>query len=101
MSKCTCVSCGRKLRNDPRDAGIKNGGRLFSNDCADLRDDLKCGGDWFSDGANASLQRRESSRSPRRKMASALIAKIPLPVSRHIARTYFPAAKTGKQGDLT
>jgi hypothetical protein len=77
-------------RNDPRDSGIKNGGRLFPNDCADLRDDLKCDGDWFSGGANASLQRRERSRSPRRKMASALIAKIPEPFARHIARVYYP-----------
>jgi len=31
-----------------------------------------------------------SSKSPARKMASAMIAKIPLPLSRHIARTYMP-----------
>lgn len=34
--------------------------------------------------------RRGSSKSPGRKMASAMIAKIPLPLSRHIAATYFP-----------
>lgn len=50
---------------------------------------VKCGGDWFSGGANASLQRRENSRSPRRKMASAMIAKIPLPISRHIGRVFY------------
>jgi hypothetical protein len=57
-----------------RGDGIKNGGRLFPNDCADLRDDIKCA----------------NSRSPKRKMASAMIAKIPLPLARHIARTYCP-----------
>jgi hypothetical protein len=31
-----------------------------------------------------------SSKSPARKMASAMIAKIPLPLSRHIARTFYP-----------
>jgi hypothetical protein len=31
-----------------------------------------------------------SSKSPRRKFASAMIAKIPLPLSRHIAATYRP-----------
>ena len=34
--------------------------------------------------------RRGSSKSPSRKFASAMIAKIPLPLSTHIARTYFP-----------
>lgn len=35
-------------------------------------------------------QRAHWSNSPGRKMASAMIAKIPLPLSRHIARTYYP-----------
>ncbi len=39
--------------------------------------------------------------SHKRKFASALIAKIPAPLSRHIARTYFPSAKNSEQGDLT
>ena len=38
---------------------------------------------WFQDGAA-----RSGSKSPARKMASAMIAKIPLPLSRHIAATY-------------
>jgi hypothetical protein len=41
---------------------------------------------WFDTGP-ASLP----SSSPRRKAASAMIAKIPLALSRHIARTYLPA----------
>jgi C-5 cytosine-specific DNA methylase len=40
---------------------------------------------WFQDGAA-----RDGSKSPQRKMASAMIAKIPLALSRHIARTYYP-----------
>jgi hypothetical protein len=42
---------------------------------------------WFDTGP-ASLP----SSSPRRKMASAMIAKIPLPLSRHIARAWHPLA---------
>ncbi len=53
-------------------------------------DDLKCGGDWFSGGVNASSHAVVNSRSPKRKMASAMIAKIPLPLSRHIGRVYSP-----------
>lgn len=49
---------------------------------------LKIGGDWFSD--SQSTCRRHSSRSPARKMASAQIAKIPFPLSQHIARVYKP-----------
>lgn len=47
---------------------------------------------WF--GANRNHPTRmHSSGSKKRKFASAMIAKIPAPLSRHIARTYFPAAK--------
>jgi hypothetical protein len=46
--------------------------------------------DWFSGGVNASSHAAVSSRSPRRKMAAALIAKIPEAISRHIARTFYP-----------
>jgi hypothetical protein len=53
-------------------------------------DDIKCGGDWFGPVEDASAMRNQSSRSPKRKMASAMIAKIPLPLSRHIARVYRP-----------
>lgn len=40
---------------------------------------------WFQDGAAS-----HGSKSPKRKMASAMIAKIPLPLSRHIGATYLP-----------
>ena len=51
---------------------------------------LKGGGDWFGAGDDASLQRKHGSKSKGRKMASAMIAKIPLPLSRYIAATFRP-----------
>ena len=44
-----------------------------------------CGDAWFQDGAA-----RHGSKSQARKRASAMIAKIPLPLSRHIAAVYHP-----------
>lgn len=47
---------------------------------------------WFQDGAA-----RHGSKSPDRKAASAMIAKIPLPLARHIAATYAtPATREGE-----
>lgn len=54
----------------------------------------KNGNDWFGSGDDASLQRRYGSKSSGRKFASAMIAKIPLPLSRHIAATYRAARQT-------
>jgi C-5 cytosine-specific DNA methylase len=48
---------------------------------------VKCGGDWFN-ASQPSISRMTSSKSPARKFASAMIAKIPLPLSRHIAAVY-------------
>lgn len=56
---------------------------------------VKCGGDWFN-ASQPSISRCTSSKSPARKMASAMIAKIPEPLSRHIARTYRPRAAPSK-----
>jgi hypothetical protein len=53
-----------------------------------LMDGIKQGGTWWHD--EGSISRTTSSQSPARKMASAMIAKIPLGLSRHIARTYRP-----------
>lgn len=50
----------------------------------------KNGNDWFGSGVDCSLQRRASSGSNARKFASAMIAKIPLPLSRHVAATFRP-----------
>ena len=71
------------------------GARFTSRDCGDeagVKQPGICGkrangkGDaWFQDGAA-----RHGSKSNSRKMASAMIAKIPLPLSRHIAATFKP-----------
>jgi hypothetical protein len=50
----------------------------------------KNGNDWFGSGVDCSLQRRAGSKSPASKAASAMIAKIPEPLARHIARTFRP-----------
>ena len=49
---------------------------------------IKNGGDWFSSGEGCSFQRKQSSRSDSRKAASAMIAKIPFPLSSYIARHF-------------
>lgn len=48
----------------------------------------KCGGGWFGKGNDRSLMRQHSSKSDSRKFASAMIAKIPLPLSRHIGSVF-------------
>jgi hypothetical protein len=55
----------------------------------------KVGKDWFGGygggfGWDSSPMRRNNSKSPKRKMASAMIAKIPPSLSRHIAATFYP-----------
>lgn len=72
-----------------------NGARFTSRDCgvegikqpgiSGKRNNGK-GDAWFQDGAAPS-----GSKSPARKAASAKIAKIPLPLSQWIARTYKPS----------
>lgn len=47
-------------------------------------------GHWFKDSGTASGSARFGSKSPERKAWSAHIAKIPLPLSRHIARAWWP-----------
>lgn len=53
------------------------------------RDGVKQGGDWFNETGPGEL-RSYGSKSPKRKCASAQIAKIPLPLSRHIGSTFRP-----------
>jgi hypothetical protein len=61
-----------RLRQDPRD------------------DSIKQGGDWFGRHCESSMSRLYGSKSPKRKAASAQIAKIPFPLARYIAQTYLP-----------
>ncbi len=51
---------------------------------------VKVGGGWFGRGDDQSLMRQFNSRSAARKHASAMIAKIPLPLARHIAQVLKP-----------
>ncbi len=50
---------------------------------------VKQGGDWFN-ASQPSMSRLYGSKSPQRRMASAMIAKIPLPLSRHIGAVFHP-----------
>ena len=52
------------------------------------------GREWFA--GDGKISRMTSSKSPARKMASAMIAKIPLPLSRWIAATYRPIAEAAE-----
>jgi hypothetical protein len=68
-----------------------NGVRFTSRDCG--VEGIKNGNDWFGAGENCSLQRKAASGSSARKEASAMIAKIPLTLSGHIARVFKPPSK--------
>jgi hypothetical protein len=65
------------------------GARFTSRDCG--IEGLKQGGDWFeTPGSISRTTAGNKGGSPKRKMASAMIAKIPLALARHIARVYRP-----------
>jgi hypothetical protein len=83
--------------------GVKQGGSgaawwdkaLDERPKAATAEGRKVGKDWFGGygggfGWDCSPMRRNNSKSPARKAASALIAKIPEPLSRHIAAVYRP-----------
>jgi hypothetical protein len=70
----------------PMQGAIKGGGGTWFGNYAD---GIKQGGDWFN-ASQPSISRRCSSKSKARKASSAAIAKIPLPLSRHIAATWKP-----------
>jgi hypothetical protein len=84
-----------------RDSAIKNTGGSWFNIAHnkgsgvgrnpdgrnDPGDHIKMGGDWFGP---KDFIARCSSGSRRRRFASAMIAKIPLPLARHIARSWRP-----------
>jgi hypothetical protein len=67
----------------------KNRGAKSGNHAVDQETGTKIGGDLFSDPQ--STCRKHGSKSKGRKMASAMIAKIPMPLSRHIAAIYWEA----------
>jgi hypothetical protein len=59
-------------------------------DCGVEAEGIKLGGTWFHDYRKGQGPRNHGSKSPQRKAASAMIAKIPLPLARHIAAVYYP-----------
>lgn len=63
------------------------------SDAVREQDGTKIGGDWFRDPACHS---KHGSRSNARKAASAMIAKIPLALSRYIAEQHFPEVDSGE-----
>lgn len=71
----------------PMQGKIKGGGGTWFGQY----DGVKQGGDWFN-ASQPYISRMCSSKSKARKAASAMIAKIPLPLSQHIARTFKPRA---------
>ena len=67
-----------------------DGGTWFGN-YAEMKEGIKqrgSGREWFA--GDGKISRMTSSKSPARKFASAMIAKIPLTLSRHIAATFRP-----------
>lgn len=89
----TLVSCNRMV---PDGRGIKQhgSGAAWWDKALDERriaaTAVKNGGDWFGAGADCSMQRHAGSKSPSRKFASAMIAKIPLPLARYVGRVFMP-----------
>jgi len=72
-----------------RRTDVGKGARFTTRDCGLEAEGIKQGGDWLNQ-SQPSISRMTSSKSPARKMASAMIAKIPETLSHHIARTFYP-----------
>ncbi len=85
------TTSGKGRNPDGRDPMWQRG---FQQTAADnLTAGLKQGGDWFAKarkGGEGGTMASFGSKSPQRKFASAMIAKIPETLSRHIARTFKP-----------
>ena len=79
---------GQKVttEGEGRRTDVGKGARFTSLDCGIEADGTTIGGDWFSDPN--STCRKHGSRSNARKAASAMIAKIPLSLSRYVARVH-------------
>jgi hypothetical protein len=83
---------GQHLKNSGANTwfGIQSNGDRYPGQPGNPVNGTKNGNDWFSSGAGCSLQRKASSKSLARKHASALIAKIPFPLARHVGRIFRP-----------
>jgi hypothetical protein len=90
----------------PENCGVKQGGSGAAWFDAALDERRKAatatknGGDWFASGADCSAQRRHGSGSNSRKAASAMIARIPLPLARFIARAYYPKEQASRDARM-
>lgn len=76
------------LRRGKLGAYKSDGGSWF-DDYDAMKDGIKqhgSGREWFA--GDGKISRMTSSKSPARKMASAMIAKIPMPLSRHIGSVF-------------
>lgn len=62
---------------------------------------IKLGGSWFHGYRQGQGPRNHGSKSKKRKQASAMIAKIPLPLSQYIAATFRPAEYAFTSGHRT
>ena len=72
-------------------SGRKSDGGTWFGDYATMKEGIKqrgSGREWFA--GDGKISRLTSSKSPARKAASAMIAKIPLVLSRHIAAAWKP-----------
>ena len=84
------------IEDGARRTDIGNGARFTTRDCgieASVNppdESTKLGGSWFHGYRKGQGPRNHGSNSRGRKAASAQIAKIPEPLSRHIARIYKP-----------
>lgn len=72
---------------DGRRTDLGKGARFTSRDCG-IEVGVKCGGTWFHEYRSGQGPRNHWSGSLGRKMASAMISKIPLPLSRHIGAVF-------------
>ena len=78
-------------RPEPNAAIKNNGGSPGQKETNrnPVHEAIKQGGDWFS--TEGSISRTTNGKSKARKVASAMIAKIPLVLARHVAATWKPA----------
>ena len=83
------TTSGRGRNPDGRDPMWQRG---FQATAADrlVDDHVKLGNSWFHGYRKGQGPRNHGSKSVKRKMASALIAKIPFELARHIAAVYHP-----------
>jgi hypothetical protein len=71
--------------------GFKSDGGIWFGNYTAMKDGIKqrgSGREWFA--GDGKISRMTSSKSKARKAASAMIAKIPLVLARHVARTWYP-----------